>query len=81
LQSSAAAAAVVATGGGVLFLLTRNQLEELDFGGINCAEARRLVPAYLAGELPAADVERLRRHATACPLCRPWFDRRGIRFA
>ena len=43
----------------------------IDLQGARCEEeAARLLPWYVAGRLPAADVERVTRHLEHCAICR-----------
>jgi anti-sigma factor RsiW len=43
----------------------------IDLEGVGCeGEAARLLPWYVAGRLPAADVERVTRHLAHCAICR-----------
>jgi Putative zinc-finger len=37
---------------------------------MNCSDVRDNLPAFLYGDLPAADREMLDKHLTACPACR-----------
>jgi len=37
---------------------------------MNCQGAKKRIPLFVGGELPAGQTERVRRHLEACPACR-----------
>lgn len=43
-------------------------------GKITCATVMSLLPAYIAGELPAATASEVEKHLDGCPHCRQRYD-------
>ncbi len=44
---------------------------QYEFGGITCREVQRILPAYVAGTLPAELAQRVQQHLLECPNCAP----------
>lgn len=47
---------------------------ESHYGGITCSEVHDSVPAYLAGELEPAVIERINAHFSECSGCRKYME-------
>jgi len=88
MLAASATAAGVALLGGVAYLSTRPAAEHgpiqgagggmmatMDFGGINCTEVVKNIPAYIAGSLQDAEkVESMKEHIKLCDKCREAYE-------
>ena len=80
VRSAAATTAALVASGGLWLWRSGGPGRGGDLGGLTCAEAQRLAPAFVKGELVDPLRERVRRHAIACPVCRPLFEQLGYTF-